>query len=430
MTTQQKPQQKVQATAQKNVQKPKGVFDVNKKAKSMTVMYFFGLILFIVLTFDGFLLLQGTFKSSQFSLNRIDVVIDQLRLLERSVILVREIVETPSLEKCKKLKEELMTNLGSLEYRHNALITGDSKLHLTANKSQKIKDVYYEKPFYLDKGVSHYIKEVKILDTIPDAVISTEHEDVQLILNSKKPKKLAQDFNELLNVSIAEHSEDLKHMQSLENIIFVLTMFLILIASFVIFRPIVKDFQASFTALETTNVDLEKKVEERTITISKLNKELQDELEELKQTQEVLRKSEEVCRLITDNMDDLVAVVNLDGTRVYNNPAYKKIFGDGGVKSGTDSFSEIHPDDQGKIKNAFEQILMTGLPQRAEYRFLLGDGSVRYIESVGSCIKNENGNPDKVIIVARDITQRKQEEIQEQQEILRQVSLGQQGQAS
>src|SRR5207244_8287479 len=44
--------------------------------------------------------------------------------------------------------------------------------------------------------------------------------------------------------------------------------------------------------------------------------------------------------------------------------------------------------------------------KRGEYRFVLNDGSVRYIESQGSVIRDQKGNVDKVLVVSRDVTER------------------------
>jgi len=131
---------------------------------------------------------------------------------------------------------------------------------------------------------------------------------------------------------------------------------------------------------------------------------------EYKQAEVGLKESEERFRLISENVTDLIAVVDLEGRRVYNSPSYKEILGDPEALHGTDSFNEIHPDDRDKIKATFEETVRTGVGQRAEYRFLLRDGSVRFIESQGSVIRDRQGRPANVVVVSRDITERRQAE--------------------
>ena len=121
-----------------------------------------------------------------------------------------------------------------------------------------------------------------------------------------------------------------------------------------------------------------------------------------------LRQSEQMLRQITENVTDLVAVLDLDGRRLYNSPSYKHVLGDPSAPPGSDSFAEIHPEDKERVQRAFTETVQSGRGQRAEFRFLLKDGSVRFIESQGSVVCDAQGQPVNVIVVSRDITGRRQ----------------------
>lgn len=136
------------------------------------------------------------------------------------------------------------------------------------------------------------------------------------------------------------------------------------------------------------------------------NEALLSEIGERKRTEDKLRESEEHFRLITENVADLIAVLDLEGRRLYNSPSYKGVLGDPADLEGTVSFNEIHPDDREKIRTIFEETVRTGVGQEAEYRFLLKNGSIRYMESHGSVIRDGEGKPSKVIVVSRDVTRR------------------------
>jgi len=131
---------------------------------------------------------------------------------------------------------------------------------------------------------------------------------------------------------------------------------------------------------------------------------------EKKQAEAKLRESEELLRLITDNVTDLIAILDLQGKRLYNSASYGEILGNPQSLRGTSSFKEIHPDDVATIKRVFEETVRTGMGKRGEYRFVLNDGSVRYIESQGSVIRDQKENVDKVLVVSRDVTERKRAE--------------------
>ncbi|MBI4248843.1 MAG: response regulator, partial [Elusimicrobia bacterium] len=114
------------------------------------------------------------------------------------------------------------------------------------------------------------------------------------------------------------------------------------------------------------------------------------------------------------------ALVDLDGRRLYSSPSYR-ILGNLGALRGSDSFNEIHPEDREKIKLVFEETLRTGVGQRAEYRFLLKDGSIRFIESQGDVIRDKSGKIERIVVVSRDVTERKK--MEEKEKLLQQQLL-------
>src|SRR5438477_6778924 len=123
----------------------------------------------------------------------------------------------------------------------------------------------------------------------------------------------------------------------------------------------------------------------------------------------VLAASARTLGAVLDNMSDLVAMLDVEGRRLYNSPSYRAVFGSKAL-NGTDSFKEIHPDDRERVRRVFRETVASGVGQRTEYRFLLEDGAVRYIESQGDVVKNAAGKITHVVVVARDITERRKAE--------------------
>jgi diguanylate cyclase (GGDEF)-like protein len=80
--------------------------------------------------------------------------------------------------------------------------------------------------------------------------------------------------------------------------------------------------------------------------------------------------------------------------------------------SETSSFEQIHPDDRFKVLEAAREARETGIGKRMEYRIKHKDGSWRVLESVASTIRDGNGQVAKLVIVNRDITERKRAEQQ------------------
>ena len=129
---------------------------------------------------------------------------------------------------------------------------------------------------------------------------------------------------------------------------------------------------------------------------------------ERKRAEVKLRESQDLFRAIVENVSDLVAVLDPEGRRIYNSPSYGPLFHESDIRQGSSSFQEIHPDDRGRIKEIFRRTVATGVGERAEFRFVLKDGSIRHMESDGQAIFGPDGTVSKVVVVSRDITELKQ----------------------
>jgi diguanylate cyclase (GGDEF)-like protein/PAS domain S-box-containing protein len=130
------------------------------------------------------------------------------------------------------------------------------------------------------------------------------------------------------------------------------------------------------------------------------------DISENMRSEEELREQEQFYRMITENVEDFIAVLDLAGRRLYNSPSYSRLFGDTKALKGTDSFAEVHPEDRERVRRLFGETVKTGSGLRTEYRFAMPDGSIRYMESRGGVIKNIFGQPSRVVVVSRDITER------------------------
>jgi PAS domain S-box-containing protein len=119
----------------------------------------------------------------------------------------------------------------------------------------------------------------------------------------------------------------------------------------------------------------------------------------------------QLFRLISENAADMIALVDANGRRLYNSPAYQKVLGYTAEElQQTSALDQIHPDDRPRVIEAAEKARTTGRGQPLEYRIRHKDGSWRILESTASAIRNFKGEIEKLVIVNRDITERKRAE--------------------
>jgi diguanylate cyclase (GGDEF)-like protein/PAS domain S-box-containing protein len=124
-----------------------------------------------------------------------------------------------------------------------------------------------------------------------------------------------------------------------------------------------------------------------------------------------LSARDRLFQLITENAADMIAVVNADGRRVYISPAYQKLLGYCPEElKATSSLEQVHPADRARVIEAAEKAKVTGRGERLEYRIRHKDGTWRVLESTSNVICNADGTKDGLVIINRDITERKRAE--------------------
>jgi two-component system cell cycle sensor histidine kinase/response regulator CckA len=121
-----------------------------------------------------------------------------------------------------------------------------------------------------------------------------------------------------------------------------------------------------------------------------------------------LIEREEMFHLISENVADMIAVVDLEGRRIFNSLSYQKLLGYSPEELQSSSgFEQIHPEDRDLVQKAAKEARETGAGKILEYRFRHKNGQWLVLESVASVIRNEKGEVEKLVIVNRDVTERK-----------------------
>jgi two-component system sporulation sensor kinase A len=126
-----------------------------------------------------------------------------------------------------------------------------------------------------------------------------------------------------------------------------------------------------------------------------------------KQTEENLKRVAELFRLLEQNMTDAIAVMNVDGTAEYISPSHTHLIGRHLVAEDGKYISEaVHPDDLPRIKTLFQG----HSPFRTECRVKHASGRWITVEMSGVPVIDEQQNVKRMVLVCRDITERKESE--------------------
>ena len=164
---------------------------------------------------------------------------------------------------------------------------------------------------------------------------------------------------------------------------------------------------------------LEELIAERTIQLSEVNDNLQKTNEELaseiaghKQTDDALQRSEELYRSILNASPDDITITDREGRILMVAPVSLTIFGYERKEEflGRPLTDFIVPEDRDRAMAQIalkRQGVITG---PSEYRGLRHNGSTFDIEVNSEFIRDAEGSPTGMVVIVRDITERKQAE--------------------
>ena len=124
-----------------------------------------------------------------------------------------------------------------------------------------------------------------------------------------------------------------------------------------------------------------------------------------------LSRSERRYRLLADNMADVLTRISLDGSSTYISPAIESLIGWKPTEMQMRSAQDfVHPNDRGLIQAAFEE-LAGGLAQKTvEHRAIHRDGHAVWVETQFKSMRDEQGRPQEIVAVIRNISERKEAE--------------------
>lgn len=177
----------------------------------------------------------------------------------------------------------------------------------------------------------------------------------------------------------------------------------------------------SGSAMQEANQALELTLRQQTQELQHLNKRLQKEIQERRQTEEVLRASWRKHRSVIDSLKTIVFQRDLEGRWTFLNPAWTTIMGYPVAETlGTCFLDYLDPADREEKWFRFQEILQgKQVMSRVPVRYRAKDGQFRWLEVSASAMRGANGQIIGVSGTLDDITNQRQAELDLAQQVER-----------
>jgi two-component system cell cycle sensor histidine kinase/response regulator CckA len=113
-------------------------------------------------------------------------------------------------------------------------------------------------------------------------------------------------------------------------------------------------------------------------------------------------------KAVTEHVGDALAVADAQGRRIWNNHAFARLLRQSSdAAAGANLFGEVHPDDAAQAASALDEARNTGEARELELRARRGDGSWAALSAKVIPVR-DSGRIEAVVLVARDLTEKKQ----------------------
>ena len=113
-------------------------------------------------------------------------------------------------------------------------------------------------------------------------------------------------------------------------------------------------------------------------------------------------------KVMTENVSDLIVLLDPQGNRTWNNPAYSHTLGYGPEEmAGTYGLTEVHPEDRARAVAAFEQAVSRKTTQQAEYRMQQKNGGWVDLQTEIVPILSPDNRVESLVLMAHNVTETK-----------------------
>jgi PAS domain S-box-containing protein len=133
-----------------------------------------------------------------------------------------------------------------------------------------------------------------------------------------------------------------------------------------------------------------------------------DYIKDRKQADRALREDAELYRLLAENSQELIALIDARGKMLYASPSYFHVLGYTTEDLlASDVLQLVHPHDVSRVQREVQHLVQAGGRRTVEFRLRRVHGDWLEFETIVSAIGNKTGAVERLLLFGRDISERR-----------------------
>lgn len=224
---------------------------------NLTRQYLLALGVIAALSITTFIFLRIAISAQSTSAAEVNVAGRQRMLSQRISRFALLYVTSTDAQQQEELKKTLINDLALFEESHQGLINGgqvrglssDEVLVLPGSPSPEAHSIYFEEPLKLDQQVTTFIAEARALLDQPRAELTLKNPHLQYLLKAAASDILSA-LNKVTGQYQVESENAIKRLQNFEAGVLGITLIVLALTGFLIFRPMVAQITRHTQELE------------------------------------------------------------------------------------------------------------------------------------------------------------------------------------
>jgi len=229
----------------------------------MTKRYIFALMAIAILATSAFGTVGLLIAEHKSTLSVVNISGRQRMLSQRTALYVAQLSKADTYEQRVTFRKKLLKSTRQLEQSHLALTGRANAINMSIDMSPEARKRYFKGAYPLNAQMRGYLKVLHELLDKPVEEITSDHPSVQYVLNVA-PGQLVEALDSMVKFYQEEGETAFDFLKNLEAIFLTLTILVLTVEAFFIFRPMVRHVSSQMKRIRKFTQDLEDTVAKRT----------------------------------------------------------------------------------------------------------------------------------------------------------------------